>query len=189
MKDYYELLEVNKKASEDTIKKVFRMLIKKNHPDLFEGEEKTKAEERVKELNEAYEILSDEAKRQKYDLELEEENIETDLTIETLIKENEYLKSVIQQKNEMIKEYLEEVGVDTRNFKDESFYEDEEEKDNTLDNNSFVQTEAYNLYKSKQRIKNIIYMAIMIFIGIILLSLTTGINIFGIFVDMFKMMF
>ena len=54
MKDYYELLEVSKNASEDTIKKVFRMLIKKNHPDLFEGEEKTKAEEKVKQLKKVY---------------------------------------------------------------------------------------------------------------------------------------
>ena len=37
MKDYYELLELSKNASDETIKKVFRMLIKKNHPDLLEG--------------------------------------------------------------------------------------------------------------------------------------------------------
>lgn len=190
MKDYYELLEVNKNASDDTIKKVFRMLIKKNHPDLFEGKEKTKAEEKVKELNEAYEILSDKDKREKYNEELEQNSVNTDEAIETLIKENEYLKSVIQEKNKLIKEYLEEIGVDTKNMVNEASYTYEDEAYEENDNNDkHIQAEAYRLYQSKEVVKKIIYMILMIIGGIIVLRISTGVNILEILKDIFKNMF
>ena len=63
MKNYYEILEVNPKASDEIIKKVYKIKVKQNHPDLFQGDEKTKAEEITKELTEAYNILSDSEKR------------------------------------------------------------------------------------------------------------------------------
>lgn len=190
MKDYYELLEVNRNASDDTIKKVFRMLIKKNHPDLFEGNEKTNAEERVKELNEAYEILSDKDKRAKYNKELDQNNSNVDEAIETLINENEYLKSVIQEKNRLIREYLEEIGVDTRDIVNEKSYtyEDEQNEQNeNVDNN--VQAEAYRLYQAKDVVKKIIYMILMIIGGIIVLRICTGVNILEILKDIFKFIF
>ena len=64
-RDYYEVLGVGKDASADEIKKAFRKLTKENHPDLHPGDKA--CEERFKEANEAYEILSDEDKRKKYD--------------------------------------------------------------------------------------------------------------------------
>lgn len=104
MKDYYEILEVSRKASKDTINKVFKMHMKANHPDLFQGSEKTKAEEKSKELTEAYNILSDDNERAKYDLELKEYEATSgnNQMIETLKQENEYLKQVILQKNTII---------------------------------------------------------------------------------------
>ena len=64
-RDYYEVLGLQKGASAEEIKKAYRKLAKENHPDLHPGDKA--AEERFKEINEAYEILSDDDKRAKYD--------------------------------------------------------------------------------------------------------------------------
>jgi len=64
-KDYYRILGVERKADEKEIKKAFRRLARQHHPDVNPGDEQ--AEERFKEVNEAHEVLSDPAKRQKYD--------------------------------------------------------------------------------------------------------------------------
>lgn len=64
-KDYYSVLGVNKKSSTEEIKKAFRKLAVKYHPDRNPGNKK--AEEKFKEISEAYEVLGDEDKRKKYD--------------------------------------------------------------------------------------------------------------------------
>ena len=61
-RDYYEVLGVSKGASEDEIKKAFRKLAVKYHPDKAGGDEA-----KFKEINEAYEVLKDKQKRQRYD--------------------------------------------------------------------------------------------------------------------------
>ena len=69
-KDYYSILGVNKNASEEEIKKKYKKLALQYHPDRQQGKsdaEKKNAEEKFKEINEAYSILSDNNKRQQYD--------------------------------------------------------------------------------------------------------------------------
>jgi len=64
-KDYYKTLGVSRTASEDEIRKAFRKLAREYHPDV--AKDKAKAENKFKEINEAYEVLSDKEKRKKYD--------------------------------------------------------------------------------------------------------------------------
>jgi curved DNA-binding protein len=64
-KDYYKILGVDRKASVDEIKKAYRKLAMQYHPDRNPGDKK--AEDRFKEFNEAYQVLSDEKKRTRYD--------------------------------------------------------------------------------------------------------------------------
>ncbi len=68
-KDYYETLGVSKDASSDDIKKAYRTLVKKYHPDLHPND--PAAAEKFKEINEANEVLSDDNKRKQYDFERE----------------------------------------------------------------------------------------------------------------------
>jgi len=65
IQDYYKTLAVDRSASEAEIKKAFRKLARKYHPDV--AKDKATAEDRFKEINEAYEVLGDPEKRQKYD--------------------------------------------------------------------------------------------------------------------------
>lgn len=68
-RDYYEILGVDRNASDEEIKKAFRRLARQYHPDLHSDPQKKKeAEEKFKEANEAYEVLSDPERRKKYDV-------------------------------------------------------------------------------------------------------------------------
>lgn len=93
MENYYEILEVDKNASLDTIKKIYKYKIKQNHPDLFTGKERQNAEKLTKKLNEAYEVLSDSNLRKIYDEQLSSNDLE---------KENKMLKDEIELLNNYI---------------------------------------------------------------------------------------
>jgi len=82
MKNYYEILEVDKNASPEVIEKAYRALAKKYHPDLQQGQQQYEYAEKMKIINEAYDVLSDNAKRQEYNQKLENHK-----DIKDLIKE------------------------------------------------------------------------------------------------------
>lgn len=100
-KNYYEILEVDKKASSEIIKKSYSTLAKKYHPDLQPENMKQTAEEKLKLINEPYEILSNPEKRKSYDSLLMENMISKE-EYDSIYMENQKLKDII---NEMQKEY------------------------------------------------------------------------------------
>lgn len=69
-KNYYDILQVNRNASPEIIEKAYKILAKKYHPDLQAEEQKKQAEEILKEINEAYEVLSNPEKKKIYDASL-----------------------------------------------------------------------------------------------------------------------
>lgn len=73
METLYDILEVSRKASKEIIEKAYRTLAKKYHPDLQTSENREYAEEMMKKINDAYDILSNEEKRNEYDRKLEEQ--------------------------------------------------------------------------------------------------------------------
>lgn len=72
-KNYYDILQVNKNASPEIIEKAYKTLAKMYHPDLQEEDNKKQAEENFKQINEAYEVLSDLEKKKNYDAFLKKE--------------------------------------------------------------------------------------------------------------------
>jgi len=69
MKNLYDILQVSENASSEIIEKAYKTLVKQCHPDLQPAEKKAQAEALMKELNEAYEVLSDPEKKARYDRE------------------------------------------------------------------------------------------------------------------------
>lgn len=93
-KNYYDILEVNKNASPEIIEKAYKTLVKKYHPDLQENNLKSIYEEKIKKINEAYDILSNQEKRKNYDLFLKNNEISND-DYNNLKNENINLKNEI----------------------------------------------------------------------------------------------
>jgi curved DNA-binding protein CbpA len=98
MKNYYEILEVDKNASQEVIEKAYRALAKKYHPDLQQGTQKQEYAEKMKTINEAYDILSDNVKRAQYNQKLQYEQEVFVAEQQRIIQENRILK---QQLNRM----------------------------------------------------------------------------------------
>lgn len=96
MKNYYEILEVDKNASQEVIEKAYRALAKKYHPDLQQGSEQYA--EKMKIINEAYDVLADGAKRAQYNEKLQYEQEVLKAEQQRIMQENYELK---QQLNRM----------------------------------------------------------------------------------------
>lgn len=94
MKNYYETLEVDVKASKEVIEKAFKVLAKRYHPDTQKEDKKEWAEAQFKEINEAYEVLSNDDARKDYDLELD---YNKNSVVEALCAKNEHLQHLVEE--------------------------------------------------------------------------------------------
>ena len=94
MKNYYEILEVAKNASPEVIERAYKVLAKKYHPDKWPKNQAYWAEDKFKEINEAYYILSDETLRYEYDLKINSDKSYED-KYNNLFAENEKLKQEV----------------------------------------------------------------------------------------------
>lgn len=174
MKNYYEILEVNEKASQEIISKVFKIHIKKWHPDLYQGDKKIEAETKTKEINEAYSVLSNETKRAEYDAELAlqkgpgAENYE----LETLKQENEMLKRDIE-KRDMIINNLAHPSSDTAkrmHYYYDEYYDDTPSQDEYYENdNNTDNLKNTRLLSLKDLIIKILLCFLMLLLGSIII--------------------
>lgn len=116
MSNLYEILEVSEKASKEVIDKAYHVLVKKYHPDLQqENTQKQKAEIKIKKINEAYEILSNEEKRKQYDLKLKQKR-EEQKRIEIQKQQNTYKQNNIQEE---LKQEREQESNNIKNLQNE----------------------------------------------------------------------
>lgn len=98
METLYDILEVSKKASKEVIDKAYKTLAKKHHPDLQSAENRAYAEEMMKKINEAYDILSNEEKRSAYDRKLEEQE-ERAISYENMNYSNQNQNNIYRQQS------------------------------------------------------------------------------------------
>ncbi len=192
MKNYYEILEVNPKASTDIIKKVYKIKIKKNHPDLFQGEEKIKAEEITKQLTEAYNILCDENKRKEYDetLKTNDTSIEQyKKIISSLKEENDYLKNMLLSKDNTINSFMKNNNTqkDYVNKYEQNIYEGNNDINNMNninqdDRKSYSKNYFFSmLYDLKQFAFKLALFFLSILALLLTFSLITKTNVFKLF--------
>lgn len=101
MKNFYEILEINENASQEIVEKAYKVLVKKYHPDLQEDEaKKQECEVKIKEINEAYETLSNSDLRQEYDNKLKQERYE-----ESQVQKNKQTNEEPQDRARSIYDY------------------------------------------------------------------------------------
>lgn len=132
-KNYYDILEVNKNASPEIIEKAYKTLVKKYHPDLQENNLKNIYEEKIKKINEAYDILSNQEKRKNYDLFLKNNEISND-DYNNLKNENINLKNEINYLKNNYKKNLNYNNLENNNINNnyENLNKINEEINNTL---------------------------------------------------------
>lgn len=155
MENYYKILEIDIDASQETIEKVYKILVKKYHPDLQSKENKKLAEEKIKKINEAYSILSIPEKRKEYDISFKKNTVSIE-EYNALLNENIDLKSRlknIQNKIDTLSQYYNNSIKNTQSYS------------NPI-SNSHSTNNFYNVNKSNtsQLFKHIIHKIIKLFL-------------------------
>lgn len=185
-KNYYEILQINQNASSEIIEKAYKTLAKKYHPDLQEESKKSESEEILKEINEAYEVLSDPIKRKNYDMTLTNSSI-TEEKLNQLYNENQVLKKKLYELQQKFQntEYQNHLNTNnhqqstqnnnaryhTQNNSDNSYYEEEmQQARNQAYYDAYIQDLKNRGYKIRykksleERIRGIISIILTLFI-------------------------
>ena len=160
MKNYYEILEVDKNASEEVIEKAYKTLAKKYHPDL---QNNSNCQDKIRQINEAYEILSNDFKRREYDEKIKRQSVSIE-EYNRIIQENNRLKKDLkrvanQREMSQNQERLEEMSIMQRYY----------EQIKKATKQPQMRYERKKTKISLEKIKKIvIYIAILIVIGLVL---------------------
>ena len=160
MKNYYEILEVDKNASEEVIEKAYKTLAKKYHPDL---QNNSNCQDKMRQINEAYEILSNDFKRREYDEKIKRQSVSIE-EYNRIIQENNRLKKDLkrvanQREMSQNQERLEEMSIMQRYY----------EQIKKATKQPQMRYERKKTQISLEKIKKIvIYIAILIVIGLVL---------------------
>lgn len=199
MKNYYDELEVSKKASKEVIEKAYKVLAKKYHPDTTKEIDKIAAEEKFKIISEAYEVLSNDEKRKKYDIELEQSN--------PTISYKDYINVVNQR--DSLNNNLNNLKNEFNSLKN-SINNNQQNNINTnsntnrptqtyTTNNNYRKSKYYNVatgqpvsafayykYKIKQFFSNLLLIILSIIVGILIFNTFSNSNLFDYFNLFFK---
>ena len=160
MKNYYEILEVDKNDSEEVIEKAYKTLAKKYHPDLQNNSD---CQDKMRQINEAYEILSNDFKRREYDEKIKRQSVSIE-EYNRIIQENNRLKKdlkrvVNQREMSQNQGRLEEMSIMQRYY----------EQIKKATKQPQMRYERKKTKISLEKIKKIvIYIAILIGIGLVL---------------------
>lgn len=149
--NYYDILEINKNASPEIIEKAYKTLVKKYHPDLQENSLKFKYEEKIKKINEAYEVLSDLNKRRNYDLYLKDNEI-SENDYNNLINENINLKNEINFLKNNYNDLKNNINYAT-NYNNNNYKKDFNEKINNAVNKAYHDAYIQDLKNRGYKIK------------------------------------
>ena len=126
MKDYYAILEINENASKETIEKVHKLLVKRYHPDLQQDSKKVEYEEKMKEINEAYEILTDVTKKKEYDEQLKEYRMQK-IMDEIRVKQMANAKQEQQKAQQQTRQQEQNQNVKAQNMNIQQQYENQQQ--------------------------------------------------------------
>ena len=189
MKNYYEILEIDKNASDEIIKVAYKSLVKKYHPDLKEGQEKTFAEEKIKEINDAYDCLSNPEKKWEYDQNLINKTISEEEYI-LILNENKKLKEELNYLKNNYNRSNRTVNYENNNFNNNyyhtnaNYHTQQDNYYNSNNNNNYYSENKKNIFKNlNEKFKNIIAFLITFFIFFVLLNVPFikdfFVNLFG----------
>ena len=141
-KNYYDILQINQNASPEIIEKAYKTLAKKYHPDLQEEVNKKEAEEILKEINEAYELLSNPDKKALYDQNLKNEDISQE-DYDKIYYQNEELKKEINNLKNNISNTTTSSDINLNSFNKNS-------QQNQADIDKIIREEQELEYKKRQ---------------------------------------